>query len=180
MAGSGHDRRMRAKKPVRVGKEVQLNQLLGANEISVEINPGNPQQVVAGSNNAGGQEMYFSTDAGVTWTIQGVLPNTCCDPTVDWSSDGTVAYVGALSGPIGVSTWRSFDGGQTWVDRVDLTAGGSDKEFIHVDRSPTSPYQDNLYVTYHNGNVMQFARSTDQAASYTITGFNGSSVWHRQ
>lgn len=166
------DRRELAKKPVPVGKEVQLNQILGANEITVEINPVNSQQVIAGANNAGGQEMYFSTDGGVTWTIQGVLPNTCCDPTIEWSSDGSVAYVGALSGDIGVSTWRSFDGGQTWVDRVDLTLSGSDKEFIHVDHSPTSPFQDNLYVTYHNSNTMQFARSTDQGSSYAISAFN--------
>ncbi len=167
------DRRELAKKPDQAGREIQLNQVLGANEITVEINPVNPQQVIAGANNNGGQEMYYSTDGGVTWTIQGVLPNTCCDPTVDWSSDGSIAYAAALSGPIGVSAWRSFDGGQTWVDRRDLTTSGSDKEFIHVDRSPSSPYQDNVYVTYHNGNTMQFARSEDMGDTYDIQSFPG-------
>jgi hypothetical protein len=154
-----------------VNTEIQLNQVLGANEVTVEINPANGMQAIAGSNNNGGQEMYYSTDGGQNWTIQGTLPNTCCDPTVDWKSDGTVAYVAALSGTIGVSFWRSFDGGQTWVDRVDLTGGGSDKEFIHVDRSPTSPFQDSIYLTYHNGNTMQFARSTNGGASFDIRAF---------
>ncbi|MGI9237761.1 MAG: proprotein convertase P-domain-containing protein [Woeseiaceae bacterium] len=168
-----NDRRELAKKPVPVGREVQLNSLLGANEITVEINPKDPLQVIAGSNNAGGQEMYFSTDGGTSWTIQGVLPDTCCDPTVDWSSDGTVAYAAALSGAIGVSAWRSFDGGQTWVDRRNLTASGSDKEFIHVDKSPSSAHIDNVYLTYHNGNVMQFARSLDGGDTYQIQSFGG-------
>lgn len=158
---------------VPIDDEIQLNDLLGANEITVEINPSNPLQVIAGSNNAGGQEMYYSTDGGSNWTIQGVLPNTCCDPTVDWSSDGTVAYAAALSGFIGVSAWRSLDGGQTWQNRIDVTPSGSDKEFIHVDKSPASPHRDNVYLTYHNGNVMQFARSTDMGLSYGVQAFPG-------
>ncbi|MEO0422311.1 MAG: proprotein convertase P-domain-containing protein [Pseudomonadota bacterium] len=161
------------KVPVPVEGELQLNQVLGANEVTVEVNPVNPMQVIAGSNNAGGQEMYFSSDGGDTWTIQGVLPFTCCDPTIGWSADGSVAYVAALSGAIGVSFWRSFDAGQTWVDRFDLTASGSDKEFLHVDRSPTSPHQDNVYISYHNGNVMQFARSENQGATWDIQAFPG-------
>ena len=160
-----------ARTPVPVNGEIQLNSVLGANEITIEINPADANQVIAGANNNGGQEMYYSTNGGVTWTIQGVLPDTCCDPTIGWSSDGTVGYAGALSGSIGVSFWRTFDGGQTWVDRVNLTNSGSDKEFLHVDISPTSPYQDNVYLTYHNGNVMQFARSTNQGTSFNITAF---------
>ncbi len=156
---------------VPINGEVKLNQVLGANEVTIEINQAQPQFVIAGSNNNGGQEMYYSEDGGQTWTIQGVLPNTCCDPTVGWSSDGEVAYVAALSGSIGVSFWRSFDKGQTWVDRFDLTPSGSDKEFLHVDISETSPYKDNIYITYHNGNTMQFARSTDQGLNWDITAF---------
>jgi len=157
--------------PVPVNGEVQLNSVPGANEITIEINPADANQAIAGSNNNGGQEMYYSTNGGASWTIQGTLPNTCCDPTVGWSSDGTVGYVGALSGSIGVSFWRTFDGGVTWQDRENLTASGSDKEFLHVDISPTSPYQDNVYMTYHNGTVMQFARSTDQGDSFEFTAF---------
>ncbi|MFK7887756.1 MAG: proprotein convertase P-domain-containing protein [Gammaproteobacteria bacterium] len=157
----------------RADNELQLNQVLGANELTVEINHANPNRVIAGSNNNGGQEMYFSADGGLSWTIQGTLPNTCCDPTVGWSSDGSVAYVAALSGSIGVSFLRSFDQGETWVDRIDLTPSGSDKEWLHVDISDSSPHQDNVYLTYHNGNVMQFARSTNSGTSFDIQAFPG-------
>ena len=155
----------------RADNELQLNNVLGANEITVEINHTNPNRIIAGSNNNGGQEMYYSADGGQSWTIQGVLPNTCCDPTVGWSSDGNVAFAAALSGPIGVSFWRSFDQGETWVDRFDITPSGSDKEWLHVDISDSSPHQDNVYVTYHNGNVMQFARTTDQGTTFDIQAF---------
>ncbi|MEM6641004.1 MAG: proprotein convertase P-domain-containing protein [Pseudomonadota bacterium] len=157
----------------RADNELQLNQVLGANEITVEINHTNPDRIIAGSNNNGGQEMYYSADGGESWTIQGVLPNTCCDPTVGWSSDGTVAYAAALSGPIGVSFWRSFDQGETWVDRFDITPSGSDKEWLHVDISDSSAYKDNVYVTYHNGNTMQFARTTDSGTNFDIQAFPG-------
>ena len=38
-----------------------------------------------------------------------------------------IAYAAALSSQpgLGVSAWRSFDGGQTWVDRVAVTNSGS-------------------------------------------------------
>ncbi|MEM7083261.1 MAG: thrombospondin type 3 repeat-containing protein [Pseudomonadota bacterium] len=158
---------------VPVNGELRISQIRAANEPTIEINRAQPQYAIAGANNGGGQEMYYSHDGGDTWTVQGVLPNTCCDPTVDWSSDGNIGYTAALSGPIGVSFWRTDDFGVTWTNRVDLTASGSDKEWIHVDKSPSSPYQDNVYVTYHNGNVMQFARTEDLGLTFDITSFNG-------
>ena len=151
--------------------EVQLNTVNGANEVTVEINPVDPLRAIAGANVPTGQEVYYSADGGQSWASAGVLPNTCCDPTLGWSSDGTVAYVGALSGSIGVSFWRSFDDGHTWQDRATLTNSGSDKEFLHVDISPTSPYRDRLYMTYHNSNTMQFARSTNQGQNWSISAF---------
>ncbi len=145
-----HDYRLyREKVDVPVNNEVQLNEVLGANEITVEINHVYPNLVVAGANNFGGQEMYYSSDGGLTWTIQGVLPNSCCDPTVGWSSDGTVAYAATLGygGGLGVWFYRSTDNGNTWDGPLMLTADGSDKEFLHVDIYPASPFIDNIYLT---------------------------------
>lgn len=161
----------RAEIPVPVNGEIQLNDVLGANEVTVEINHANEQQVIAGANNSG-VEMYRSDDGGISWSITGLLPNTCCDPTVGWSPDGQVAYAAALSGTLGVSVWRSFDAGQTWVDREQLTFSGSDKEFLHVDQSAVSPFQGNVYVTYHDGNVMQFARSVPDENGIAGTNFD--------
>ncbi len=166
--------------PITNDGEIQLNDVLGADEITVEINPVDPTKVIAGSNSSPwGQKMYYSSDGGVNWAIgdqgapDGLLDNTCCDPTVGWSSDGTIAYAAALNDSVGVNFYRSTDFGQNWGAPNVLTASGSDKEFLHVDISSTSPYKDNVYLTWHDGNTMQFARSVDLGLNFTIKAFDG-------
>ncbi|MBI2433767.1 MAG: proprotein convertase P-domain-containing protein, partial [Candidatus Hydrogenedentes bacterium] len=157
---------------VPVNGEIKLNQILGANEVTIEINPVFPDHVIAGANNNGGQEMYYSDNGGLTWSIAGVLPSTCCDPTVGWSSDGLTAYAGSLSFPgIGVNFYKSTNFGHTWGTAKAITSSGSDKEFLHVDVSSSSSFKDNIYLTYHDNNVMQFARSTNGGTTFTITSF---------
>lgn len=141
---------------------------IGNNETGIEFNPVDPNIVIAGSNGSGGQSMNYSNDGGVTWLSAGVLPNTCCDPASDWSSDGAVAYTASLggSGSFRTVVFRSTNFGQTWGPAVQVSSGGSDKEYIHVDKSPSSPYQDYVYTTWHQGNTMYFARSTDRALTF--------------
>lgn len=141
---------------------------IGNNETGIEFNPVDPNIVIAGSNGPGGQSMNYSNDGGVTWLSAGTLPNTCCDPASDWSSDGTVAYTASLGGSSSFRTvvFRSTDFGQTWGPAVQVSSGGSDKEYIHVDKSPSSPYRDYVYATWHQGNTMYFARSTDRAQTF--------------
>lgn len=143
---------------------LQLN--VRGNEVAIECNPTNRLQCVAGSNTTNGQTMYWSNDGGATWNFSQTNGSSCCDPTIDWSSDGTRVYQADLSSSIGVRWAVSTDAGQNWGAMQVLTTSGSDKEFIHVDRSATSPNQDNIYLTYHNSNTMQFARSTDQGATF--------------
>ncbi|MCH8148588.1 MAG: exo-alpha-sialidase [Planctomycetes bacterium] len=143
---------------------LQLN--VRGNEVAIECNPTNRLECVAGSNTTAGQTMYWSDDGGATWNFSQTNASSCCDPTIDWSSDGSRVYQADLSSTIGVRWAVSTDSGQTWGAMQVLTTSGSDKEFIHVDRSPTSPKQDNIYLTYHNSNTMQFARSTDQGATF--------------
>ncbi|MEO0425219.1 MAG: hypothetical protein AAF184_22980, partial [Pseudomonadota bacterium] len=138
---------------------------------SIEVSPIDPDVLVAGSNGPGsGQRMHYSFDGGVTWNESAPLPlgGTCCDPTIGWSSDGQFVYTATLGAQN--FFYRSSDNGQTWDDlasengdpRREISAGGFvDKEFLHVDRSPTSPFQDNIYLTWHESNIMRFARSTD-------------------
>ncbi|MCX7556909.1 proprotein convertase P-domain-containing protein [Xanthomonadaceae bacterium JHOS43] len=140
---------------------------LSNNETTIEYHPTNPNIVIAGSNGSGGQRMSYSTDGGVTWGNSGALPGTCCDPAVEFTSDGSIAFAATLgqsgSGcPFGLcsTVYWSFDGGQLWQGPVHTSTASSDKEFIHVDKSPSSPYRDRVYVTWHQGNVMQFARSS--------------------
>jgi hypothetical protein len=139
---------------------------LSNNETSIEYHPTNPLIAVAGSNGSGGQRMSFTSNGGLTWGNSGALPNTCCDPAMDWSPDGSIAFSATLGtgGGCGFSlctqVYWSFNNGQNWSGPVNLSTASSDKEFIHVDKSPTSPFFGRAYVTWHQGNVMQFARST--------------------
>ena len=166
--------------------EVRVTSPSSAAESAIAINPVDPSKVVAGSNGPfGGQRMHYSSNGGASWT-QVNLPQggSCCDPTVEWSSDGQFAYTAALggcSGGCGLWFYRSDNGGATWNGLETVTPGdprreidsGSDREFLHVDHSPDSPYRDNIYLTYHKANVMQFARSTDFGDSWETQTFSG-------
>lgn len=153
---------------------VRLSTPSGGSESAIKIHPLDPSRVIAGSYGpGGGQVMHRSTNGGDTWTVSTALPlgGACCDPTVDWSSNGNYAYTATLGSPAGVWFYRSSNGGQTWNDlnvptpgdprREVSTAVSADKEFLHVDKFATSPRRDNVYLTWHESNVMRFSRSTD-------------------
>ncbi len=164
--------------------EVRVTSPNGAAESTVEISPSNPDIVVAGSNGPGsGQKMHWSNDGGSSWNQSADLPlgGTCCDPTIGWSSDGSFVYTATLGSQN--FFYRSDDNGQTWDSLADepgndprreISAGGfEDKEFLHVDRSPTSPFQDNIYLTWHESNTMRFSRSTDFGNTWSpVTSFS--------
>jgi hypothetical protein len=162
--------------------EVRVTIPEGAAESAIKANPTTPDLLIAGSNGPGlGQKMHFSNDGGKTWKETSLpLGGTCCDPTVEWSSDGKLAYAATLGGctfsGCGVWFYRSSDQGQTWTDlqnetpgdpRRELTLRGSDKEYLHVDKHPTSPHRDNIYLTWHEANVMKFSRSSDRGNVWT-------------
>jgi hypothetical protein len=112
------------------------------------------------------------------------LGGTCCDPTVDYSANGEFAYTATLGNcgnSLCVWFYRSDDNGVTWTGlnnvtpgdpRRELTTSGSDKEYIHVDKHCGSPHVDNIYMTWHDNNIMQFARSTDKGNTWSKTSFS--------
>lgn len=154
-----------------------------AAESAVAVNPANPDLVLVGSNGPGsGQKMHYSTNGGVSWTqVSLPLGSTCCDPSVEWNTAGTLAYaatLGVSGGCCGVWVYRSGDDGVSWTDlenetpgdpRREITNSGSDKEYLHVDRFPTSPCNDDVYLTWHDSNVLKFARSLDDANTFQPT-----------
>ncbi len=172
-----------------ISGEVRVTSPNGAAESAIAINPVDTDQLVAGSNGPnGGQRMHYSKDGGATWTqVNLPLGSTCCDPTVEWSSDGQYTYTAALGGCFIFSCklwfYRSDDGGVTWNSLEDVTPGsprreiasGADREFMHVDHSPVSPYKDNIYMMYHNSNVMRFAKSDDFGNSWDVQAFSSAS-----
>ncbi|HWT15420.1 MAG TPA: hypothetical protein VN581_06515, partial [Patescibacteria group bacterium] len=137
------------------------------NETAIEYHPSNPNIMVLGSNGGPGQRMVASTDGGATFINAGTFPNSCCDPAMDWSPDGNIVYgatLGTQGGACGGSwctqIYWSFNNGANWLGPVSVSTASSDKEYIHVDKAPGSPYLGRAYVTWHQGNVMQFARMT--------------------
>ena len=154
-------------------------------EAAVSIHPTNPNIVIAGLNGKfGGQEMLFSTDGGNSWTSSPDLTgDECCDPTIEWKSDGSYAYNATLGGN-NVWFYRSDDNGQTWDSLADLTPGDNrreivgsgggfdDKEYMHVDHSSTSAYKDNIYLLWDNGGVINFARSEDDGNTFNVQSFS--------
>ncbi|MCB1043594.1 MAG: exo-alpha-sialidase [Acidobacteria bacterium] len=163
----------RAGVPIVNNGEVDFTSQPGSAESAISINPMNTNRVVAGINwGAGGQGMLYSSDGGASWNFSTVLSGSCCDPAVAWSPDGTVAYTVTLSNcgvfsACAVHFYRSTNNGQTWIGPVAITSGQtSDKEYIHVDTHPTSPHLGNIYVTWHDNNVLKFARSTNGGTSF--------------
>ena len=177
--------------PEAVSGEVRVSSPSGGAESAIKIHPLDTSKMIAGANGAGaGQTMYYSTDGGVSWTkVFLPLGGTGGDPAVDWSSDGTYAYATTLGqcGFNGCQIWfyRSNNGGVTWTGletvtpgdpRREITTFGSDKEFLHVDKYPGSPFKDRIYVCWHDANVQKVAVSADFGNTFSVQAFPSGSA----
>ena len=177
--------------PDAISGEVRVSSPNGGAESAIKVHPTDTNRMIAGTNGpVVGQTMYYSTNGGVSWTSS-LLPQggTGGDPAVDWSSDGTYAYATTLGNCNfnGCQVWfyRSNDGGVTWTGlesgtpgdpRRELTNNGSDKEFLHVDKHPGSPFKDRVYVCWHDANVQKFAVSGDFGNTFAVQSFPGGSA----
>ena len=163
-------------------------QTASRSESDIRVNYWNPSKIIAASNNIGGsgtQGMYYSSDSGVTWG-QTTLPLASgdsfhSDPTVDWSSDGTAwsTTMGINGSVLKVQSYRSTNGGATWTfdGTISGTQTNTDKQMQWIDHSASSPYANNNYVIWHNGNPAFMNRRTSagwgtpiQVSTSTATG----------
>ena len=148
-------------------------------ESDIRVNYWDPMKVIGASNNisgSGSQAQFYSTDGGATWgqTILPLLAGDAfhSDPTVDWTSDGTAwsttIGVDASRSVLQMRAYKSTDNGATWT--FDATFSGTqtstDKQMIWVDHSATSPFKDNLYAIWHNGQPAFMSRRTGPAGSW--------------
>jgi hypothetical protein len=140
-------------------------------ESMIRIDGRHPDHIVGAANTGvGPEQMFYSQDGGATWgqSLLTLVENDSddSDPGVDWTSDGT-----AWTTTIGIAlpqfvlklrSYRSSDGGATWSFDSTLSAGGTatDKDMLWADHSATSPFKDNLYVIWHDGQSVLLNRRT--------------------
>ncbi len=145
------------------------------NEVSVAINPQNPDNIVvvsmqrAFANGSPGitNYAYVTHDGGNNWK-QVPHPNpdrrTQGDDAVVFSSDGTAyhSYISftqlradrPLNAANGIFATRSSNGGDTWsdpvpvVDHINTVEPFEDKPWITVDRQSASDHKGNVYVSW--------------------------------
>jgi hypothetical protein len=169
----------RAPRAASAGANLRLSgaQTSPRSESAIAINFLNPSQIISASNaisSDGRQAELYSSDGGLTWG-QTVLPLVSkdkfhSDPTVDWTSDGTAwsMTIGINGNTLAMRSYKSANGGATWT--FDNTFSGSqrgtDKPMLWIDHSATSPFKDNIYAIWHNGNPAYVNHRTGPAGSW--------------
>ena len=154
-----------------------------AREVALAINPVTSTTLVAGANGEFGLAMFASYDGAQSWLRVQDLPlgSTCCDPAVEWSTNGRYVYAIGLGGctPGGCNVWayRSDNRGLSWDGlnnvspgdpRRELSLGAvSDKPFLHVDHGAQSAFADRIYVAWHQGFELRLSYSLNGAATFS-------------
>jgi hypothetical protein len=150
---------------------------LTASEVSIAANPRGPANLVASANFQGGLAVYWTKNAGETWTAS-LLPTrrvgtatadsparflSLGDPAVAFGPDGTAYIAGlAIIPTSAVFVASSSDGGETWsrvqvVHESDLAASFNDKEWIGASPKGT------LIVAWQKEPAMDSLRAVDAA-----------------
>ncbi len=161
------------------------------NEPSVKISRKDPNRVVAawrdfrtGVNPALRRIGYsYSIDGGLTWSVSQLTPQII--PTCALSSDPAVAtdtagnfYIVTVSlndntGNGEVWLFKSIDGGVTFDSVYHIASNPGtfeDKEYVTTDFVPTSPYYNNMYVSwtrFGSGTDIYLVKSTDQGVTWS-------------
>jgi len=147
-----------------------------ASEVSVAINPADPQHVVAAANSEGGFGVYVSEDAGASWEADRFDPEDAStvsdevtrftalsDPVVDFSPDGERVYLAALAylPTSAVIVAVSEDGGRSFdevhvVDESEVAGQFNDKEWLGV-----NPHTGTLLVAWQKEPALDQLRDVE-------------------
>lgn len=154
-------------------------------EVSIAINPVNPQFVSASANI---NHFFRSTNGGSSWTTSFLSSSfgVWGDPSVVYDELGNL-YFGHLSNPPLPGYWidriviqKSTDNGLTWNDGAGvgfLSPKNQDKEWLAVDMH-SNLYKGNIYVTWTEFDVygssspadssrIKFSKSTDRGLTWS-------------
>jgi hypothetical protein len=159
------------------GPNIDVSNLAGyQGETTIAINPTNPLNMIAGSNNGGAgsisgfTEAYWTKDGGNTWTPVNLGGNG--DPGVAFDRAGN-AYFSFIDNNFGISVRKSTDGGVTWAAPVQVappTSSIEDKPAITVGPDYTNTAKDRVYVGWDDGggnDVLKVSSSGDGGATWT-------------
>ena len=142
---------------VTVGPSIRVhpNAVAQQDEIVLVRHPSNPNIMFGGANTTVsgvyGQGGYLTTDNGVTWTGNDLLPpftQSSSDPAPAIDKDGRIIFT-TLDNP-GIVAAYSTNNGTTWSARVTIQAGSEDKNFAASDDAPTSTYYGRTYCVWSN------------------------------
>lgn len=151
----------------------------GPNEPSVEINPYNTNEIVAGAN---AYSYYYSSDGGYTWT-EGYLSSTYGvwgDPVIACDVNGDFYYFHLSNPDIGdwidrIVCQKSIDGGVSWNNGTYTGLNGTkeqDKEWVSIDRQ-----NNNIYVTWTEFDSYGSMQVGDSSRIMFSMSLDGGNTW---
>ncbi len=169
-------------------RNVRMDQLdSDPEEVSIAINPLNPDNIIAGSNL---RYYYYSFDGGRTWVQEELPSGTWGDPCVIFDKTGRAYIANLRYGWDAILLRYSDDGGKTWSAGTKLYGPSSgdaragslfnsslqDKEWLIADMSD-GPFGGNIYASWtdftkygsedsKDSSVIVFARSTNRGESF--------------
>jgi hypothetical protein len=161
------------------GGNIDASNLAGyQGETTIAINPTNPLNMIAGSNNLGPSsilgvtEAYWTKDGGHTWTAVDLGGEG--DPGVAFDRAGN-AYFSFIDSNFGISVRKSTDGGVSWGTAVQVAAspvpnGVEDKPAIAVGPDHANTALDRIYVGWDDESaegLLQVSSSGDGGATWT-------------
>ncbi len=123
-------------------------------EIILKTNPVNPLIMFGAANTTTptyGQGGYITTDGGVTWTGNDLLPpftTASSDPGPTIDKNGVIIFT-VLDNP-GMVAAYSTNNGASWSSRVTIQSGSVDKNFGGTDDNPSSAFYGRSYAVWSN------------------------------
>src|SRR5215472_3300483 len=104
-------------------------------ESFINVNPTNPNNIVATSNDPGTNSVFraYSTDGGTTWTRGTIATGVaCCDGQAAWDTFGNLFFVYINNSVNQINVIVSTDGGATFGAPLTVGTGSIDQPSIAV------------------------------------------------